>query len=78
MWSSSHSNTANLVLFGRRVCSSLNVKGKNTTKFNNICEVFQLEHPRLASNRGTHMHTEKSRREWGCFMGLCTCVYAKA
>jgi hypothetical protein len=28
-------------------------------------EVFQLEHPPLASNRGTHLHIEKSRREWG-------------
>jgi len=47
------------------VCSSLDAKGKNTTKCNNdICEVFQLEHPPLASNRGTHLHMEKSRREW--------------
>jgi hypothetical protein len=48
------------------VCSSLDTKCKNTTKCNNnIFEVFQLEHPPLASNRGTHLHTEKSRREWG-------------
>jgi hypothetical protein len=48
------------------VCLSLDAKGKNTTKCNNnIFEVFQLEHPPLASNRGTHLHTEKSRREWG-------------
>jgi hypothetical protein len=59
-----HSNTAHLILFGGRVCSSLDAKGKNTTKCNNdICEVFQLEHPPLASNRGTHLHTKKSRRE---------------
>jgi hypothetical protein len=45
---------------------SLDAKGKNTTKCNNdICELFQLEHPPLASNRGTHLHTEKSRQEWG-------------
>jgi hypothetical protein len=47
------------------VCSSLDAKGKNTTKCDNdICEVFQLKHPPLASNRGTHLHTKKSRREW--------------
>ena len=51
--------------------SSLDAKGKNTTKCNiDICGVFQLEHPPLASNRGTHLHMEKSRREWRRERGL--------
>jgi hypothetical protein len=64
--SSSSACNAHLVLFSGRVCLSLDAKGKNTTKCNNdICKVFQLEHPPLVSNRGTHFHIEKSRREWG-------------
>ena len=52
-------------LVSGQVCSSLYSKGKNTTEGNNdTCEVFQPAHPPLASNRGTHLHTEKSRREW--------------
>jgi hypothetical protein len=44
---------------------SLDAKGKNTTIFINIIyEMFQLEHPPLASNSGTNLHMEKSRREW--------------
>jgi hypothetical protein len=65
-WFSSQLNTTHLVLFDGRVCSSLDAKGKNTTKYNNdICDVFQLEHPPLASNRGTHLHMEKSTQEGG-------------
>jgi hypothetical protein len=53
------------------VCSSLDAKVKNTTIFINIiCEMFQLGHPPLASNRGTHLHMKKSRREWRGEIGL--------
>ena len=52
-------------LVGGQVCSSLYSKVKNATEGNNdTCELFQLEHPPLASNRGTQLHTKKCRRGW--------------
>ena len=49
-------------IVGGQVSLSLYSKGKNTTEGNNdTCEVFQLVHPPLASNRGTHLHTEMCR-----------------
>jgi hypothetical protein len=48
------------------VCSSLDAKGKNTTIFNNIiCEVFELEHPPLASKIEEHTCIMRRVKESG-------------
>ena len=45
-----------------QVRSSADSKGGDTTKgSNNTWEVFRSEHPPLGSNRGTHLHMEKSK-----------------
>jgi len=65
-WFSSHLNIAHLVFFVGRVCSSLDAKGKNTTIFNNIiCEVFELEHPPLASKIEEHTCIMRRVKESG-------------